>query len=189
MVILRFPFSCLENRPGSSKLQLSPSVFLRSHLFPLISDLRAFTFLESPRWSEKVLRLRNLSFVVNLGPKPRIWASSILRPMVYAQTAFFKFKAGTPFSRWGRCGSHFTFSRKASRNVLWTPEARGDGRGCGFASGRSAHSLTSSKPGRGRSEHEVPSRVPRSSRNPRAPPPLASAQARAARILARGTHP
>ena len=51
------------------KLQLSPSVFFRSHLFPLISALRAFTFFESPRWSEKVLRLRNLSFVGESRPQ------------------------------------------------------------------------------------------------------------------------
>lgn len=54
--------------------------------------------------------------------------------------------------------------------MFWTPAARGGGRGYGFASGQGAHPHTLSKPGRGRPEHEVPSRVPRSSRSPRAPP-------------------
>lgn len=43
------PIGCLENRPQPTKLRVSPSVFLRSRLFDLSSDLRASTFSASPR--------------------------------------------------------------------------------------------------------------------------------------------
>lgn len=59
--------------------------------------------------------------MANLGPKPHIWASSTLRPVIYGQKVLFKFEAGTLFSRSGGCGPDCTFPARHPETCFGHP--------------------------------------------------------------------
>lgn len=84
--------------------------------------------------------------MVNLGPRPRVGASSVFRPAVCAQTALFKFTAaGTRFSSPGVVQTSPLAPRTQDRALNFGGGGRRGRRG--FASGRSAHPLRSRNQG------------------------------------------
>lgn len=171
---------------------MRPIVFLRCQLFDPSSDLKALTFAQSPGWWKRPCAWEIFPLMANLDPKPHIWAFSTLRPVVYGQTVIFKFEACSPVL--AGVVQIAPFPERTPKCDI-----RGEGpkmrliflrsEGCCGESARSARPLTVSKPGRDRSEREVRSRVPRSSRSWPAPAFPAGVQVGTTEIPLYRAHP